>query len=436
MTDRNANRPGYKQTKVGWIPEEWMVKTLSKLCSVKGEYGASEPSVEFSEELPQYIRITDITDKGTLDPEVKCSVELTDEEIEKYKIEKGDIFFARSGATVGKTYTHLNDQKKLVFAGYLIRFHPKIESLDPIFLHNFTHSSNYWRWVNSVIHVGAQPNINAKEYGSLPVPVPPLREQRKIAEILSTWDRAIVQTQKLIDAKQRLKKGLMQQLLTGRMRFPGFGAPVEKAGELPEGWEESKLAEVAKVIISGVDKKTKKGEIPVFLCNYMDVFQNLYITSDCNFMYASATESEIAKYKLQKNDVLLTKDSETREDIANSAIMLENIPDLICGYHLAILRPKDQFVDGLFLAYIINFGTFHNYFVTRANGVTRFGLTIDSIKGLIVRIPNLAEERKIALLLFGLDKEVELLENEMKFLWQQKQGLMQRLITGEVRVKN
>jgi type I restriction enzyme S subunit len=93
-------------------------------------------------------------------------------------------------------------------------------------------------------------------------------------------------------------------------------------------------------------------------------------------------------------------------------------------------------VDGLFLAYIINFGTFHNYFVTRANGVTRFGLTIDSIKGLIVRIPNLAEERKIALLLFGLDKEVELLENEMKFLWQQKQGLMQRLITGEVRVKN
>ena len=266
------------------------------------------------------------------------------------------------------------------------------------------------------------------------IPAPPLIEQKKIAEILNTWDRAVEQTQKLIDAKQRLKKGLMQQLLTGRMRFPGFGAPVEKAGELPEGWEERKLAEVAKVIISGVDKKTKKDEIPVFLCNYMDVFQNQYITSDCNFMYASATKSEIAKYKLQENDVLLTKDSETSEDIANSAIILENIPDLICGYHLAILRPKEQFIVGLFLAYIINFGSFHNYFVTHANGVTRFGLTIQSIKGLVVRMPILAEQKKIALLLLNFDNQVRTLEKRIKLLEKQKQGLMQQLLIGEIRI--
>jgi type I restriction enzyme S subunit len=239
----------------------------------------------------------------------------------------------------------------------------------------------------------------------------------------------------LIEAKRRLKQGLMQQLLTGRMRFPGFGPAVEKAGELPKGWEERKLSEVAKVIISGVDKKTKKDEIPVILCNYMDVFQNQYITSNCNFMFASATKSEIEKYKLQKNDVLLTKDSETREDIANSAIILENIPDLICGYHLAILRPKGQFVDGLFLAYIINFGSFHNYFVTHANGVTRFGLTIESIKGLVVRIPNLGEQKKIASLLFSLDMEVESLEKVMHSIVQQKHGLMQKLLNGEKRAR-
>jgi type I restriction enzyme S subunit len=167
----------------------------------------------------------------------------------------------------------------------------------------------------------------------------------------------------------------------------------------------------------------------------MDVFQNQYITSDCNFMVASATKAEIEKYKLQKNDVLLTKDSETREDIANSAIMLENIPDLICGYHLAILRPKDQFVDGLFLAYIINFGTFHNYFVTRANGVTRFGVTIESIKGLMVRIPNLVEQKKIAFSLLNLDNEQKLLIQRVNLLKKQKGGLMQKLLNGEVRAK-
>jgi type I restriction enzyme S subunit len=91
-------------------------------------------------------------------------------------------------------------------------------------------------------------------------------------------------------------------------------------------------------------------------------------------------------------------------------------------------------VDGLFLAYIINFGTFHNYFVTRANGVTRFGLTIESIKGLVVRIPNLAEQKEIASLLLNFDNQVRTLEKRIKLLEKQKQGLMQQLLIGEIRV--
>jgi type I restriction enzyme S subunit len=92
-------------------------------------------------------------------------------------------------------------------------------------------------------------------------------------------------------------------------------------------------------------------------------------------------------------------------------------------------------VDGLFLAYIINFGTFHNYFVTRANGVTRFGVTIESIKGLMVRIPNLVEQKKIAFSLLNLDNEQKLLIQRVNLLKKQKGGLMQKLLNGEVRAK-
>jgi type I restriction enzyme S subunit len=419
MTDRNANRPGYKQTKVGWIPEEWDARRLDSTSTViMGQSPNSEFYNEQGQGLPLIQGMSDISD-GKTQPRY-WTTQITkecqpDDIILSVRAPVGSVARSIHHGCIGRGVCAIRSKKSSDFTFQLLQY------MEPVWA-RYSQGSTFEAVVS-------------KDVKQFPVPTPPLSEQKKIAEILSTWDRAIEQTQKLIDAKQRLKKGLMQHLLTGRMRFPGFGAPAEKAGELPEGWEERKLAEVAKVIISGVDKKTKKDEIPVFLCNYMDVFQNQYITSDCNFMVASATKAEIEKYKLQKNDVLLTKDSETREDIANSAIMLENIPDLICGYHLAILRPKDQFVDGLFLAYIINFGTFHNYFVTRANGVTRFGVTIESIKGLMVRIPNLVEQKKIAFSLLNLDNEQKLLIQRVNLLKKQKGGLMQKLLNGEVRAK-
>lgn len=418
MTDRNANRQGYKQTKVGWIPEEWEVKRLDSTSTViMGQSPNSEFYNEQREGLPLIQGMSDIND-GKTQPRY-WTTQITKEcqpndIILSVRAPVGSVARSIHHGCIGRGVCAIRSKKSSDFTFQLLRY------MEPVWA-RYSQGSTFEAVVS-------------KDVRQFLVPNPPLSEQKKIAEILSTWDRAIEQTQKLIDAKQRLKKGLMQQLLTGRMRFPGFGAPVEKAGELPEGWEERKLAEVAKVIISGVDKKTKKDEIPVFLCNYMDVFQNQYITSGCNFMVASATKSEIAKYKLQENDVLLTKDSETREDIANSAIILENIPDLICGYHLAILRPKEQFIVGLFLAYIINFGSFHNYFVIYANGVTRFGLTIDSIKGLVVRIPKLAEQKKIAFLLHNFDNQVKALEKRIKLLENQKEGLMQQLLIGEIRI--
>ncbi|MBP8976554.1 MAG: restriction endonuclease subunit S, partial [Bacteroidetes bacterium] len=267
------------------------------------------------------------------------------------------------------------------------------------------------------------------------IPVPPLIEQAEIARILTTWDRAIERVQRLIEAKQRQKKGLMQGLLTGRLRFPEFGEPVYGEGDIPSGWKETKLINVADIIVSNVDKLTNENESDVLLCNYMDVYSNEYITNKIEFMRATASQPEISKYRLVRGDVLLTKDSETSEDIASTAVLMEDIENLLCGYHLAILRPDKDMVNPVFLSKHLSFGKTHKHFITHANGVTRYGLSLSSIFNTPICLPCLEEQRKIADLIMKIDREITIYSQQLEMFARQKKGLMQKLLTGEIRVK-
>ena len=110
-----------------------------------------------------------------------------------------------------------------------------------------------------------------------------------------------------------------------------------KVGWIPDEWGIGSLGDIASVFLSNVDKKSNSNEVDVFLCNYTDVYYNDYIKPDIDFMKATASKREIEKYKLRSGDVIITKDSETKEDIAVSAVVKEELPNLICGYHLAII---------------------------------------------------------------------------------------------------
>src|SRR5699024_9151522 len=117
-------KPGYKKTPVGIIPEDWEVKELGNLCEdICGEYGANKSAIPYSTDLPRYVRITDINDEGNLHFDSKASANLSLEEEKKFKLEHHDLLFARTGATVGKSYLHRNEtDEKFVYAGFLIRF--------------------------------------------------------------------------------------------------------------------------------------------------------------------------------------------------------------------------------------------------------------------------------------------------------------------------
>ncbi len=208
-----------------------------------------------------------------------------------------------------------------------------------------------------------------------------------------------------------------------------------KVGDIPKDWNLDKLRKNAIVLFSNVDKHIHEDEIPVFLCNYQDVYYHDYINSAIPFSAGSVKPSEFHKFQLHKGDVIITKDSEDRKDIAVPAYVIEEIPNLICGYHLAILRPNESRLDGIFLSFLLQSHNINHYFQKLANGVTRFGLTADSIKNALIPVPPLPEQQKIAEILSTWDLAISTTNSLIEELKLRNKGLAQQLLTGKKRLK-
>ncbi len=171
---------------------------------------------------------------------------------------------------------------------------------------------------------------------------------------------------------------------------------VEWLGHVPEHWEVRKLKHIADVRNSNVDKKTAEDEDAVRLCNYVDVYYNDYITDDINFMAASASSDKIKRFSLQPGDVIVTKDSEAWDDIAVPACVDQEFDDVLCGYHLALIRPHAGQSDGEYLFRAFLSHAIRDQFRVRANGVTRFGIPRDGLTSAMFPVPPFAEQQSIA----------------------------------------
>ena len=200
---------------IGTIPACWDVVSLGDVCRPP-EYGAAAPARPFDASLPRYVRITDITDDGRLKSDDLHSAESS--QVAGFELAPGDLLFARSGATVGKTYMYRSSDGPCVYAGYLIRFRALPETVVPEFLELCTRSQSYRRWVASMFRAGAQPNINASEYSSLLVPLPPIVEQQTIVSVMNCMDETLERGRIETDMLNSLKASAADALLTGRVR--------------------------------------------------------------------------------------------------------------------------------------------------------------------------------------------------------------------------
>ena len=205
---------------LGEIPVRWEIKKLKYLLDESLKYGANESALLENREHPRYIRITDFGRNGKLREETFKS--LPPEIASDYILENGDILFARSGATVGKTFQFKNYDGSACFAGYLIKASPNAELIMSDFLYAFTKSSYYEKWKESILNQATIQNIGADKYAMLDVPLPPNMEQIAIANFLdhktAEIDAKIAKTQRIIKLQKEYRTALISEVVTGKIK--------------------------------------------------------------------------------------------------------------------------------------------------------------------------------------------------------------------------
>jgi len=266
--------------------------------------------------------------------------------------------------------------------------------------------------------------------------------QIKIAHFLdqkcARIDELIEKKQKLIELKKEERTALINQAVTKGLdpKVPMKDSGIEWLGEIPEHWKVKRLKYVSMVQPSNVDKKSNEGELSVLLCNYVDVYMNEIIDNSITFMKATANNNEIEKFKLIIDDVLITKDSETPDDIAVPALVKIEKDNLLCGYHLAQIRSNKSDLNGEFLFRLFQSKLFNQYFEVEANGITRFGLGVDSIKNVVITLPPVPEQIAIATHIHRetgrIDAIIEKIQKQIELLKEYKTTLISEAVTGKI----
>jgi type I restriction enzyme S subunit len=425
------------------LPEGWKRVRLGEVIkqSLSGDWGLNPKN---SIDSYPVIGTLNFRDDGKINYESSVLRNIPKVKIEKIKLKKGDILLEKSGGSTDRpagrvVYVDTD------FSGTCSNF-VQILQIKEYFDSKYIFYNFFWLYSIGLVNRYQQRttgiiNFKFQQYFDEEIPLPPLPEQQKIAEILETIDNAIEKTDAIIEKYKRIKQGLMQDLLTrgidenGQIRSEQTHKFKDSPlGRISEEWEVVRLGEVAKISVSNVDKKNFEREKKVLFCNYLEVYQNEYIKKNLVFSIGTANSREIEKFRILKGDVIITKDSEEFDDIAISSYVSDQIYNLICGYHLAILRPSN--INGLFLAKALRFPSVNIFFQNRANGMTRFGLTKETIETVLLPLPPLPEQQRTAEILSQVDETIEKEVQNKEKLERLKRGLMEDLLTGKVRVNS
>lgn len=281
--------------------------------------------------------------------------------------------------------------------------------------------------------------------------LPPLSEQTKIVKFLNfksfEISRFIKAKKRIIELLKEQKRAIINDAVTGKIDvctgkpYPKYKpSGVEWLGDIPEEWEVRRLKIVAKIIVSSVDKNIYANELQVKLCNYTDVYKNNIIDNSLSFSKGSCNIEEFRKFQLYYHDVIITKDSETPKDIGVPALVIEELNNIVCGYHLAIIRTKKEHLLGPFLSLFLKNKGIARYFESESNGITRFGLGKSSIENTIIFIPNIETQKSIVSFIQektnSIDLAISRIEKELELILEYKNRLIADAVTGKIDVQD
>ena len=265
-------------------------------------------------------------------------------------------------------------------------------------------------YIRELSNSGSQENLSGGIVKSIQVPVPPLSEQKKIAQILCTWDKAISTTEKLLENSQKQKQALMQQLLTGKKHFPEF------SGE----WKAKYLGDIGEVKSAGVDKNIVEGEKQVRLLNFTDVFKRSFIYSHELNHWVTAPVAKVEACDVKKGDVFFTPSSETRDEAGIPAVAAEDIDKCCYSYHVVRFRIKEKW-DLNFKAYIFTTPQFRKQAYMLADGSgQRYVISQKGFRSIKITYPDYEEQVVIGKTIKAAEDEGKLLKQKIEFLKAEK----------------
>jgi type I restriction enzyme S subunit len=269
---------------------------------------------------------------------------------------------------------------------------------------------------------GGREGLNFESIKNIELLIPALPEQTKIASFLSTVDEKINLLKKQLTLLEQYKKGVMQKIFSREIRFKD-----EEGNEFPE-WEFKKLGEIGSFQTSSIDKLSNPDEQEVYLVNYMNVYRHEELNNKTvkDFQIVTAKENQIKSCNLIKGDILFTPSSETPGDIGHSVVIFENLETAVFSYHLMRWRPIIQ-IDLFYSHYFCNTNQVLTQISRLATGSTRFTISVKSFSSIIVGLPVLIEQQKIASFLSSIDEKIDKNKNQISKMELWKKGLLQQM---------
>ncbi|RJQ25597.1 hypothetical protein C4565_08170 [Candidatus Parcubacteria bacterium] len=418
-------KKGYKQTEVGAVPNDWDVKPLGRLVS-SVEYGSSTKS-DTQGQIP-VLRMGNLQN-GKIDW-TDLVYTSNEREIGKYQLRFGDVLFNRTNTIdlVGKTSIY-NSERPAIFAGYLIRIKADKSLLNSRFLNYILNAQFSKNYSNKVLSVAVgQANINGRKLKTYPIPLPPtLAEQEAIAAALSDVDSLLIALDTLIVKKRLIKQGTMQELLTGKKRLPGF------KGE----WEVRRLGKLGSCL-RGVSYKGQSDLSPNDTANTIRLLRSNNIQSAVvifeDFQFVNS--QRVSDYQIMlENDILICMANGSKDLVGKAATFhVKDHHKYTFGTFMGCFRLNTSDAAPSFVSQTFKTNLYRNYIANLIAGSSINNLKPSDIESIEIPFPSLPEQIAIAEILNDMDAEIATLEARREKTSLLKQGMMQELLTGKIRL--
>ena len=422
-------KKGYKQTEIGVLPEEWTISTIGTIADVKtGPFGSALHADDYVQDGTPIITVEHLGETGLIRQNLPKVSDEDRQRLSAYSMQEGDIVFSRVGSVDRNAYVTAAENGWL-FSGRILRLRAKSEKLSTRYLGYYFKSEDTKERIRGVAVGQTMASLNTKLMNAFKVVLPTVEEQKNIATLLSNIDTLISTLEKQVSKKKAIKQGAMQELLTGKRRLPGFSGV----------WETFVLGETFDFIPNNAFTRAQMSDSgKVKNVHYGDILTKFgaYISADSKDIPYIAKEIDLSRFAekcyLQSGDIVIADTAE--DETVGKALEVINVEcPVLAGQHTLLCRPKVRFAEK-FLGYYLNADCYHDQLLPFIVGTKVSSLSKASIAQTKLVVPKYEEQQAISSILSDMDDEITELEQKLAKYRQVKQGMMQQLLTGKIRL--